>query len=156
MSNVDFSVVRPMKIFAATLLVVIMVFYLLDVFFAINITSGGFIAQLIVPAYMVMSNFVSTHQRAPNKLEKKKLVWSSLAVSWLVSGVLVAVYAMIQPQEVANLTKLLNPSVTTFSILAVIVGVLMLIQIAVLSWCYGSLASMTARKAAANPNIRTK
>ena len=102
--------------------------------------SGASIGVLIGAAMFSAGKFIQDHKRVPDKKEKSRLVWTSLAISWLVSIVLLIASVLIfDGQQGLNDLSLLIQELNALIITGIIVF-LSLIQFLVLSFSYGYLA----------------
>jgi uncharacterized membrane protein len=118
------------------------------ILYAIDIdgNSGVSIAILMASAMYTAIKFIQDNKRIPNKSEKTKLVWSSLAVSWLLSVILFVALILFMEgfQGLAVISELIA-ELNTFLLLAILVLV-SLIYLALLSWSYGGLAKKQYEK----------
>jgi len=118
------------------LILLSVVFHIFD----IDSNTGASFGVLIGAAVYAVSKFIQENKRVPNKQEKSKLVWSSLAITWVVSLLLMAafVFFLEGAKGLADLTQLVI-ELNTMILLGVVVFVTLL-NWAVLSYSYGGLA----------------
>ncbi len=112
------------------------IFYFLD----LDGGSGASIGALIGAAMYSSGKFIEENKRIPNKVEKSKLVWLSLLLSWVVSIILVVIFVLVFDGfeglfELSNLMLELN-AIVIFGILFFV----SLLHFLALYWCYGGLA----------------
>ena len=111
-------------------------FHILD----IDSNTGASIGVLFGAAIYAVGKFIQDNKRVPNKQEKSKLVWSSVAISWLVSLLLMFVYILFLDgaKGLADVTQMVA-GINTMILFGVVVFVTLL-NWAVLSYSYGGLA----------------
>lgn len=66
-----------------------------------DLPGGSSITCLIVGGFAAASSFVKDHQRVPNKLEKRTLIWSCILASVLISVVATVICLLIFPETQA-------------------------------------------------------
>lgn len=118
------------------LILLSIVFYILD----LDSNSGASIGVLIGAAVYTVGKFIQENKRVPNKQEKSKLVWSSIAITWGVSLFLMVAFVLFLEgtKGLADLTELVA-EINSVILVGVIVFVTLL-NWALLSYSYGGLA----------------
>lgn len=108
-------------------------------------SSLSFLTAFIA-AIVVGQLFVKDHRRAPNAVEKKRLVWASLAISWGSSLclTLVALAFMAWAGEDMAFFSQIFASGGLTSIVLVALVVLLAISYGMIRWAYGGITTRMA------------
>lgn len=83
------------------------------------------------------SKFIQDHKRAPNPLEKTKLVWLSYLTTWLVSLVLLGGFVMATNEESKRLEVMRSISI---GIIDAVIVFFSIVVLGTLTLSYGLLA----------------
>ena len=118
------------------------------------------LACLFGAAAFTTEAFLKKHRRPPDPKEKRRLVYGSLAASWLIM-LLIAVLAVLVVGEalriqlmIALMQVRLQPIASAMSIL-LMVGFAFVVYLLVLKWSYGGLARKRLGKLKAKGKLST-
>ncbi|MEW8404091.1 MAG: ABZJ_00895 family protein [Candidatus Thiodiazotropha taylori] len=103
----------------------------------IDSNSSATITALIGAAMVEGSKFIQDHKRAPNPLEKTKLVWLSYLTTWLVSLVLLGGFVMATNEESKRLEVMRSISI---GIIDAVIVFFSIVVLGTLTLSYGLLA----------------
>ena len=117
-------------IYAIGSIAIVVIFSLLD----LDHSTGAQIVILIYSAMSAVVKFIKETKRVPNKIEKSKFIWLSLASSYLIS-IFLAVFITLFLEGARGLSALVSlaEELNMFIIMGAIV-VISLFYYAILSW----------------------
>lgn len=121
---------------------------LFAVSFFIDFGSSLSFLTAFIAAISTGQLFVKDQLRAPNLVEKKRLVWASLAISWgssLVLTIIALLFMAWAGENMAFLNQTLHSGVFMLMMLAIL-SVLFLLSYAMTRWAYGGMANRLALK----------
>ncbi len=92
--------------------------------------SGATIGALVGAGMAAVSKFIQDNKRIPNPSEKTKLVWLSYFASWIVSLILVSIFAALSGEggELIEIVKSVN--------VVILVGVIVFLSVFYVSALY--------------------
>ncbi|MEG0131432.1 MAG: ABZJ_00895 family protein [Acinetobacter sp.] len=123
--------------FTAAYAVITIVFAVISTLLDLPNSSTG-IATLFGSGGLTAWQFVKREQRIPTPEEKKTLIWGSIASTFLVSLILLLIFAILLNPPIPSLTDMLNPKVLWIWIFVIIVfGILILIEYLILHMSFG-------------------
>lgn len=113
--------------------------------FDLDLGSSTNMGMLFAAGYVSATKFVTDHKRAPDALEKRKLVWGSLGIAALISVTALGVVLLVLGGDVlSGLAQLLGglPVIAWM----IIISVVLLLHYFILSLMYGWAARRFAEK----------
>lgn len=126
--------------FSITYLIAMVIMAVIISFF--DVPGGTSIACLMTAGFVTANKFVQDHQRAPNPIEKKQLVWSCLAASIAISlfGSIIVLAVVFKSMSFLSLLSAISPW-----ILLIALGITLLIHYLILAMSFGWMANKTVK-----------
>lgn len=135
-ANLNRYIIKFSIAYIIGLVALTVVFY----FFEFSLNSGMSAAILLGAAMYAAGTFVEENKRVPTKIEKSKLVWLSLVISWTISITLSMVFLLIMGGMEVLIELLYLGGEQNIVILIGALLFVSLLYFLALSWCYGGFA----------------
>ncbi len=110
-------------------------------FLDIDLGSAPSVIILMCSAMYAVSVFIQDNKRVPNKGEKSRMIWTSFAISWVLS-IVVSIGIFLPLIFDGSVAQFFQSADSTFwIIMAIIFFIVILLYIGLLYFCYGMFAN---------------